>query len=455
MKRTAAGLLVFLFIAASCLIVSLPVKAEPKTITVPDDYPTIQEAINAADQKDTIFVKKGTYQEEAININKSISLIGEDIEETTLSLNPPLIKVTYILNWIWIPAPAITINADEAKLQGFTINLPNDDYGVGNGISAVGNGISLTQNIVGNRSVYMSGSKLNITRNLISGTLQVMGSELIIVNNTIKDNLKIQGSSNLISANKIGSGGYYFSGIYLNGSFNCIVGNSFSSMEIDDCDSNIILGNSFTRLNLREFGKGGCSNNIISKNRVTGTRGINDGVWLWQGENNIISANSICNCEYGLTLGTTSFTAIANSIYLNNFVNNSKDIVSLSGSDHTVNHFDNGVNGNYYDDYGGNDSNWDGVGDTPYTVQETRWEEELQREVTIVFFQDNYPLMSPSETESVNIELPDWADALLGSSTKPETPEPFPIALVVAVAVVLAGIGLLVYLKKPGRSKTQ
>ncbi|MFB0501107.1 MAG: cohesin domain-containing protein, partial [Candidatus Bathyarchaeia archaeon] len=41
-------------------------------ITVPDDYPTIQEAINNANDGDTIFVYNGTYHEH-VTINKSIS----------------------------------------------------------------------------------------------------------------------------------------------------------------------------------------------------------------------------------------------------------------------------------------------------------------------------------------------------------------------------------------------
>lgn len=454
MSKNAVLLLVLVFLAASCLTVALPVKAEPKTITVPDHYPTIQEAINAANENDIVFVKRGAYHEEAININKSVSLIGEDVEETILSLHPPLIQVAYLLNWFWVPDTAIKINASDVKLQGFTINLPNDDYGVGSGIYAVGDGISFTDNTVANRSVYLSGAMLNITCNSLSGTLEIAGSNITVANNTIKEDLKVQGSFNLVSDNKIGSG-YYWSGIHLDGSFNCVVGNSFSSMSTDDSNFNVIIGNSFANLDMTKYGKGGCSNTIISKNRVAGNRGINDGIWLYEGENNTISANSICNCENGLTLGTSGSTAVSNSIYLNNFVNNTNHIICLSGSDHTVNRFDNGVKGNYYDDYQGNDANWDGVGDSPYTVQETHWDEELKRDVTIVFFQDNYPLMSPFDIDSFSIELPDWAEVLLGPSAKPETQKPHPVALVVAVviAVVLAGAGLLVYLKKRQRGK--
>ena len=48
------------------------VKGQTRTITVPDDYSTIQEAIEAASDGDTIFVKRGTYQEKTITKNKKI-----------------------------------------------------------------------------------------------------------------------------------------------------------------------------------------------------------------------------------------------------------------------------------------------------------------------------------------------------------------------------------------------
>ena len=451
MRKNLALLLVLVFLIASCKSPFLPVQAEPRTIVVPDDYSTLSLAIQNAGAGDTVFVKRGTYHEEAIEINKSISLIGDGINETLLSLNPPLVEVWFLRNLLWVSDTAIKINANDVKLQGFTINLPKEGLGVVSGIYAVGDRISFADNKIANQSnVYLSGSVLNITCNSIQGTLQVAGSNITVANNTIGDTLKVHGTFNLVSANEIGSG-YYWSGIQLDGSFNCIIGNSFSSMSTEHSNFNIIVNNSFVNLDMRKYGEGGCNNTIISKNRVTGNGGVNDGIWLYDGENNTISGNSIRNCETALTLGTSYSTASArsNSIYLNNFENNTNHVISLSGSDHTVNRFDNGAEGNYYDDYHGNDANWDGVGDSPYTIQETRWEEDLKSDVTIVFFQDNYPLMSPVDIDGFSVELPEWASSsvILPES---ETTEPFPTTLFIASVVIVAavGLGLLVYFKK-------
>lgn len=78
--NSRAFLIVFLgalmFLASSGWSVTL-MSADPTTIRVPDDYPTIQEAINAASPGDTIQVAAGTYYER-VTVNKTVTLIGED-----------------------------------------------------------------------------------------------------------------------------------------------------------------------------------------------------------------------------------------------------------------------------------------------------------------------------------------------------------------------------------------
>lgn len=55
-------LLVLSFIFVFILALNVQ-ETEPNTIVVPDDYPTIQNAIDSADEGDTLYVKNGTYCE--------------------------------------------------------------------------------------------------------------------------------------------------------------------------------------------------------------------------------------------------------------------------------------------------------------------------------------------------------------------------------------------------------
>jgi LPXTG-motif cell wall-anchored protein len=93
-----------------------------------------------------------------------------------------------------------------------------------------------------------------------------------------------------------------------------------------------------------------------------------------------------------------------------------------------TNFWDNGSVGNYWSDYNGSDLNMDGIGDTPYFIN--------NKAVEIVIAQDNYPLMAPYDIEHDTIVLPQT--------------ELFAAIIVVAV-VVLVGAGLLVYFKKRKR----
>src|SRR3990172_207452 len=67
-------IIVFLFIAANSLSQSL--------IRVPSDYPTIQAAIDAAINKDTILVDEGTYNEEIDFLGKNILLTSNYLFST-------------------------------------------------------------------------------------------------------------------------------------------------------------------------------------------------------------------------------------------------------------------------------------------------------------------------------------------------------------------------------------
>jgi len=84
-KKVVSGImLTILFICLLSVALNIqPVKSEPRTIIVPDDYPTIQEAINHANPGDIIYVKAGTYHENIL-VHKAVSLIGEDNNNTII-----------------------------------------------------------------------------------------------------------------------------------------------------------------------------------------------------------------------------------------------------------------------------------------------------------------------------------------------------------------------------------
>ena len=150
-----------------------------------------------------------------------------------------------------------------------------------------------------------------------------------------------------------------------------------------------------------------CSNFLlISGNEVVKTT---EGIWLQWVENSTISYNIVHNQTYGMNVWhvynstflfnefyySTSYglpfydarnnTFIGNKVhdtpraiwlycssgnlfYFNDFYNNSKHVYVVS--DPPMNYWDNGTFGNYWDDYNGTDCDSNGIGDTPYVIDE-------------------------------------------------------------------------------------
>lgn len=81
--RKVAFLLVLSLLAFSTTRFAFPASASI-TIIVPNDYATIQEAINHANGGDTVFIKNGIYNQSRIMVNRTVTLLGESPEGTII-----------------------------------------------------------------------------------------------------------------------------------------------------------------------------------------------------------------------------------------------------------------------------------------------------------------------------------------------------------------------------------
>jgi parallel beta-helix repeat protein len=204
-----------------------------KLIRVPDDYPTIQAAIDAASSGYKITVSSGTYFEH-LDIGTPLKLIGED-------------KNTTIINGSG-SGYCVHITADNVEISGFTIE--NGFYGV---YLESSNGSIMDNNIISDHCEGISLSDSN---------------------------------SNLIAHNSLHNNGGYISGIHLSSSHNNVIrdndlAENVGSVSLRDSNNNLIYHNNFVD-NIAQASDNTGTNSwdnaftptvlitILSKNRVAG-----------------------------------------------------------------------------------------------------------------------------------------------------------------------------------------
>ena len=279
-------------------------------------YSSIQEAINLASPDDTIFVSSGTYYENVI-VNKSISLLGEDRENTVIDGGEV--------------GTVIQVDSDNVTINGFEIRNCSMTWGDW--------GITLNHSL-----------KSVISGNIVKAVYAIRvngGSE-----NSVKDN------------DVVGyDGSCVFHGLQLVNSSSNVVNNNNLSV---NCHYALTMYNS--------------SNNIISFNHISG-HFVPFPFTIEKSSNNSIVGNTMWQ-PAPLFGGHMHFTeSNGNVLYHNSFLAdegpNTLSIDELS----TNNIWDNGCEGNFWSDYNGIDSNGEGIGDTPYFIDENN--------------QDDFPLMGP------------------------------------------------------------
>lgn len=114
MKEIPVSVLVYtIFFSCFLIIMYLPnMSAESNYLEVPEDYITIQSAIDDSNESDIIIVSSGTYNENLM-INKNISILGENKDNTIISgSNQQTIKIK-----------TATIN-----ISGFTIKNTGESF---------------------------------------------------------------------------------------------------------------------------------------------------------------------------------------------------------------------------------------------------------------------------------------------------------------------------------------
>lgn len=257
-----------------------------------------------------------------------------------------------------------------------------------NDIIYVSNG-TYFENIIINKSIELIGEDKNTTIingngsgsviNILADYVKISGFT-IANSNSLSQNedvgIKIGSNYNTISYCNISSNSNY--GLYLgeNTKNNVIKFNIFSNNKYgifaNYATTNDISSNKFTyNIDYGMYFDNQSNENLISDNVFTEN---NYTIRIRDSDRNTIFKNLIMNNKYGLYFCCGSKNNIA---YNNFFINNT----NFNAIDALVNDWDNGKVGNYWDDYNGTDANGDGIGDTPYLINDDRV--------------DKFPLMQP------------------------------------------------------------
>ena len=389
------------------------------------EFKSIQEAVDKANPGDTIYVPPGIYYESVV-IDKPLSLVGKDKETTIIDAS----KSTGMGKGY-----GINILEGDVTISGFTIqNTLHPNSGIW--IEDRTKNIEIIDNIFQSCSSYgisLSGSEnILIAKNIFRGERGIHGSwssdSATVINNVFEDcGVKFYESYNLVITDNIFKGEYGGSIVTFYSGNNVISGNEGGYIILEDTVDTKVFENKMIGRELGIVLQSGSSNCLISDNIIDGSPGR--GMGIWGADNNSIVNNVITNCNRsgiqlrgkdnlikgnhfldnyrgihinhmssthniiientfeGHTRCGISFSSGINGslIYHNNFINNDDFDVYPTGPNDDL-FFDNGAEGNYWDEYTGVDENGDGIGDTPYVIGWSGYG-----------YVDNYPLMEPRE----------------------------------------------------------
>ncbi len=285
------------------ILTALASVSAARTIYVPDDYASIQQAVDSASDGDTIVVRDGTYYE-SITVSRQLTIKSEKGPENC------------IVNGTG--STVFTLKADGIRIEGFTIT------GGGEGIFLeYSNNNSISNNNISSnnwRGIYLYESNNNsISNNNISSNnddgiyLKDSNDNTIESNEFINDGLFVRDSYRNEVRNNTVNGKPL---VYLEGESDEIFHKAGQVILINCLNITIMnseLTNTDVGIELWMSNKCSIYNNIISSN--------NWGIYLCDSNNNSISNNNISsNIWDGIYHDYSNKNSISNNIIsLNNY----------------------------------------------------------------------------------------------------------------------------------------
>jgi parallel beta-helix repeat protein len=252
-------------------------------IVVPDDYPTIQEAVDNAVDGDTIFVRAGVYYENVV-VDKQLKICGEGSSVTFIDGGGEEKHVFHVIS-------------DRVEVSGFTFRKSGIDFSgilleadlcivYDNVFHDCGDGITLLHaqgDLVRNNTMF--GNRLGIKLSESNGNNITSNN---ISNNEVGIDLWKSNGNNIttdnISNNTFGLFLQYSSG-------NNITGNNISNnrygIDVWDSSGSTITGNDISN-NKDGIYFWGSSNNVITNNFFLG-----GGLYLMYSYRNVVKNNTI------------------------------------------------------------------------------------------------------------------------------------------------------------------